>query len=125
MSDTCLIKKDLTIKEFLKAGHYLENELRRRQRYNGGCWFSNNSMKFFSCRVSELMWQKGGSEDLSYTTKDIYFITSEADSTNSVRAFTIRKANANGDITTIGDFLEWPTLYYARKELKRIIEVEA
>jgi hypothetical protein len=125
MSDTCLIKKDLTIKEFLKAGHYLENELRRRQRYNGGCWFSNDSMKFFSCRVSELMWQKGGSNDSSYKTKDIYFITSEADSTNSVRAFTIRKANENGDITTIGDFLEWPTLYYARKELKKLIEVEA
>lgn len=119
-------KKGLTMKEFLKSGNYLEDEVRSRSDRKGGHFFDKDSMRFFSSRVSELMWQKGGSNDPSYKTKDIYFITSEADRghikhSGSTRAFTIRKANADGDIKTVSEFQEYPTLGEARKELKDII----
>ena len=119
-------KKGLTMKEFLKSGNYLEDEVRSRSDRKGGYFFDKDSMRFFSSRVSELMWQKGGSNDPSYKTKDIYFITSEADRgyikhSGSTRAFTIRKANADGDIKTVSEFQEYPTLGEARKELKDII----
>ena len=73
------------------------------------------------------MWQKGGSHDSSYKTKDIYFITSEADKgsvqhAGSVRAFTVRKVDADGDIDTVSDFQEFATLNDARHEIQDILE---
>jgi hypothetical protein len=119
-------KKGLTMKEFLKSGNYLEDEVRNRSDKKGGHFFDKDSMKFFSSRVSDLMWQKGGSNDSSYKTKDIYFITSEADRGHikhggSVRGFTIRKSSADGDINTVSKFQEYSTLGEARKELKDTI----
>jgi len=120
-------KKGLTMKQFIDSGNYLEDEVRSRSDRKGGHFFDKDSMRFFSSRISELMWQRGGSNDPSYKTKDIYFITSEADRghikhSGSARAFTIRKANADGDINAVSEFQEYSTLGEARKELKDIIE---
>ena len=120
-------KKGLTMKQFNDSGNYLEDEVRRRAEKGSPHFFDKDSMKFFSSRVSELMWQKGGSNDPSYKTKDIYFITSEADRGHikhggSARGFTIRKSNADGDINAVSEFQEYSTLGEARKELKDTIE---
>jgi hypothetical protein len=114
-------------KEFLKSGSYLISEVKRRSDLKNGHFFDKDTMKFFSSRISELAWQKGGSQDPSYKIKDIYFITSEADQSDyrhkgSIRAWTIRKADLNGNIDTISEFQEYGSLYDARKALKEILE---
>ncbi len=117
-------EEQITMKEFNDSGNYFEDEVRRRSDAKGGHFFDKDSMRFFSSRISELMWQVGNVSD--YKTNDIYFITSEQDRggyehSGSVRAYTIRKADADGDIDTVSEFQEFATLGEARKELRNII----
>jgi len=105
------------MKQFIKSGNYLEDEVRRRAEKGSPHFFDKDTMRFFSSRISELMWEKGS---------DIYFITSEQDKgttqhAGSTRAFTVRKIDANGDINKIGEFQGHSTLSEARREIKDII----
>ncbi len=107
----------ITMKEFIKSGNFLEDEVRRRAEKGSPHFFDKDTMRFFSSRVSELMWKKGS---------DIYFVTSEADKgrvqhSGSTRAFTVRKIDAGGDINKIGEFQGHSTLSEARREIKDII----
>jgi len=108
------IKNDkITMKDFVKSGNFLEDEVRRRAEKGSPHFFD----KVFSSRVSELMWKKGS---------DIYFITSEQDKgttqhAGSTRAFTVRKIDADGDINKIGEFQGHATLSDARGEIKDMI----
>jgi len=109
--------KSLTMKQFNDSGNYLEDEVRRRAEKGSPHFFDKDTMRFFSSRISELMWKKG---------TDIYFITSEADRghikhSGSTRAFTVRKINADGNIDKVSEFQEHSTLNEARKEIKNII----
>ena len=113
-------------KEFLNSGRYLIDQVKTRAEKNHSYFFSIDTMRFFSSRVSGLMWSEGNLKD--YQTEVIYFITSEADKSNfkhsgSIRAYTIRKCDANGDIVTIGKFQEFKTLNSARIEIKDIMEL--
>jgi len=113
--------------QFIKSGNYLIDEVKTRASKKGSHFFDADSMRFFSSRVSELAWQQGGSDDAEYKVKDIYFITSEADKSyikhsGSVRAFTIRKCDKDGDIETVSEFQEFETLAQARKGIKAILE---
>lgn len=106
------------MKQFLKCADYLETEIRERSQKKGGYFFSPETMRFFSSRISSLMWFK---DDL------IYFITSEADKgyiqhKGSTRAYTVRTIDSNGNIETIGEFQQYETLYQARKAIKEIIQ---
>ncbi len=109
--------KKITMKQFIDSGNFLEDEVRRRADKGSPHFFDKDTMSFFSSRISELMWKKGS---------DIYFITSEADKGDvqhggSVRAFTVRKIDADGDIDKIGEFQGHTTLSDARSEIKDII----
>jgi len=116
--------KSVSMKQFIKSGNYLENEVKRRAKKGSPHFFDKDTMRFFSSRISELMWQVGDVKD--YQTNPIYFITSEADRgsvqhAGSARAFTVRKIDADGDIDTVSEFQEHSTLNKARKEIKNII----
>jgi len=109
-----LQEQKITTKQFIDSGNFLEDEVRRRAEKGSPHFFDKDTMRFFSSRVSELMWKKGS---------DIYFITSEQDrgQTGSVRSFTVRKTDADGDINSIGEFQGHATLSDARSEIKDII----
>ena len=116
--------EQVTMKEFIDSGNYFEDEIRRRSDKKGGHFFDKDTMRFFSSRISELMWQVG--EVSKYQTNPIYFITSEQDKggvqhSGSVRAFTIRTIDADGDVTSVSEFQEYATLNEARRELRDII----
>lgn len=116
----------MTMKEFLDYGDYLEDEVKRRAEKHHSHFFDKDTMRFFSSRVSELMWVDGDRKD--YQTNPIYFITSEQDRgpyqhSGSVRAFTIRRIDADGDIDTIGDFQGYSTLNEARRAIKEMLVV--
>ena len=116
-----------TFKAFIESGNYLIDEVKRRSEKNAKYFFTPDTMRFFSSRVLELAWQKGGSNDPSYKIKDIYFITSEADSSiykhqGSNRAFTVRKSTSDGSIETIGKFQEHATKRDAQKAIHEIVK---
>lgn len=109
-----------TIKQFVKSGNYLMDEVKKRAEKGSPFFFNTDTMKYFSSRVSDLCWK---------VENNIYFITSEADKgyivhNGSKRAFTVRKCDLVGDIETIGEFQEHKTLNDARKTIKEIIESE-
>jgi hypothetical protein len=115
----------MTFGEFIKSGRYLEDEIRKRSERKGGHFFDPDNMKHFSSRISELMWSKG--ELKNYESEPIYFITSEQDRNSrythkgSMRAFTIRMVDVNGNINTIGEFQGYDTLNDARHEIMNLI----
>lgn len=117
-------KNGLTMKQFISKGNYFEDEVKRRAERGSPHFFDKDTMRFFSSRISELMWDVGNLKD--YQTNPIYFITSEADNgsvrhSGSDRGFTIRKINADGKIDKVSGFQEYSTLNEARKDLKEKI----
>ena len=93
-------------------------EVKSRAEKGSPHFFDADTMRCFSSRISELCWKSGD---------DIYFITSEADKSyikhkGSIRAYTVRKCDLNGDINTIGTFQGHTTLNQARREIKTILE---
>ena len=110
--------KSVTMKQFIESGNYLEDEIKRRAKKGSPHFFDKDTMRFFSSRLSELMWKDAN--------RNIWFITSEADSSpykhsGSRRGFTIRIIDENGDIEKAGEFQEYATLNGARKRIKDII----
>lgn len=108
----------LNQKQFLKTGNYLIYEVKTRAENHKSHFFDTDTIKFFSSRISDLCWK---------IEENIYFITSEADKSSfkhsgSIRAFTVRKCDVLGDITTIGKFQEYENLNQARKAIKDIME---
>ena len=63
----------------------------------GNHFFSPSSMRFFSSRVH------------SEVYSGCYFVTSEKFDWKSPRLYTVRKANPDGTIETIGDFQAFDT----------------
>mgnify|MGYP001584311663 FL=1 len=117
-------ESQMTFKEFVNSGRYLEDEVRKRAEKHGSHFFDADSMRFFSSRVSELMWSEGDMKN--YENESIYFITSEADRghiqhSGSVRAYTVRKIDRDGDIDTIGEFQGYETLNDARHAIMDLI----
>ena len=107
-----------TFKAFIESGNYLIDEVKRRSEKNAKYFFTPDTMRFFSSRVLELAWKKDD---------EIYFITSEADSSiykhqGSNRAFTVRKSTSDGSIETIGKFQEHATKRYAQKAIYEIVK---
>jgi hypothetical protein len=112
---------DTSMKQFLDRGRYLEDEIKRRAEKGSPHFFDKDTMRFFSSRVSGLMWSEGELKD--YQKSNIYFITSEADRgshqhSGSVRSYTVRKIDVDGDINTVGEFQGHSTLSEARRVIK-------
>lgn len=105
-------------KQFIQSGNYLIDEVKRRAEKGSPYFFSDNTMRFFKSRVSELCWQTGDIK--KYQTNDIYFITSEKRD-NYKRLFTVRKSDKSGDHKTIGEFQQYGSLNEARKAIKETI----
>lgn len=70
-------------------------------------WFSRETMMFFGSRVH------GG------LIAGRYFITSEDNFDRTERLFTVRRANDDGKIDTIGGFQAYATLEAAREAAKK------
>lgn len=113
-----LLKTSTSMKQFLDRGRFLEDEIKRRAEKGSPHFFDKDTMRFFSSRVSELMWSEGELKD--YQKSNIYFITSEAHA-GSARAFTVRIIDADGDINTLGKFQGFSTLGEARRAIKDAI----
>ena len=115
------IKNDkITLKDFIKSGNFLEDEVRRRAEKGSPHFFDKDTMRFFSSRVSELMWKDAN--------RNIWFITSEQDKgttqhAGSTRAFTVRKIDESGDINKVGEFQGHSTLSDARQAIEYIIGI--
>ena len=114
-----------SMKQFIDRGRYLEDEIKRRAEKGSPHFFDKDTMRFFSSRVSELMWSEGELKD--YQKSNIYFITSEADKgtvqhAGSTRAFTVRIIDADGDINTLDKFQGFSTLGEARRAIKDAIK---
>ena len=101
-------------KEFLKSGQYLIPEVKTlAENGHSKYWFTADTMRFFNCRISELCWK----------IKDkIYFISSEKQTENIPRLYTIRLCLIDGEIKTIGKFQEYKTKNEARNIIKGILE---
>jgi len=113
-----------SMKQFLDRGRYLEDEIKRRAEKGSPHFFDKDTMRFFSSRLSELMWSEGELKD--YQKSNIYFITSEADKgtfqhAGSARAFTVRIIDVDGDINALGKFQGFSTLGEARRAIKDAI----
>jgi len=81
-------------------------EIKAKNKEAGGYWFTPKTMKFFASRIE------------SHVIKGEYFITSEKTGFNSEnRAYTIRKANSNGSIETIGKFNGFATKAEAKQNI--------
>lgn len=92
--------------------HYFENisQIKKLNEAIGHHWFSDDTMRFFSCEVLPTIY--GGK----------YFISSEEDTyCNYERKFTIRIAYANGNIDTVGKFQEYETAEQAIEAVTEIV----
>ena len=117
--------KKISVQEFLKQGRYLIDEVKRRAEKGSPFFFNPETMRYFSSRVSELAWSKGDLKN--YQTEDIYFITSERDTSfhkhsGSTRGYTVRLCDKTGDIQKVSEFQEFGTLAQARKFIKEVLE---
>lgn len=105
-------------KQFLHMGNYLIQEVRDRADKGSPHFFDQDTMRFFSSRISEYCWRIG---------ENIYFITSEADRgyyehKGSTRGWTVRFIDKDGDINSLGAFQEHGSLSQARRAIKEVIE---
>lgn len=77
------------------------NEIIQANADGGGLYFSKDTMRFFKTRVLDGV--HGGR----------YFVTSEK-GPSGVRAYTVRKADDDGTISTVGEFQAYSTASEAR-----------
>lgn len=74
-------------------------------------WFSPNTMRFFSSRVSEIV----------YPAPDgAYFVSSERESFCAPRRYTVRYCSDDGTIDTIGEFQRYATRDQAHAAAMRL-----
>jgi len=109
----------MTNRTKVEIGYYVD-EVKARAEKRHSHFFDADTMRFFSSRISELCYM---------VNQDIYFITSEADRgrikhQGSKRAFTLRKIDQLGNITTVSKFQEYTTRHQALKALSKLLETE-
>jgi hypothetical protein len=74
-----------------------------------GYFFSPDTMRFFSSRISRTVYPN------AYGT---YFVTSERNSEDDDRRYTVRHATPDGFIFTVGEFQQYGTPHQAHKAAK-------
>ena len=79
---------------------------------NGGHWFDKDTCSFFKSRFA-----KWGYKILD----NIYFISSEQNTIDDERLYTIRKMDKECDIESIDGFQKYKTSAQANRELKKIL----
>jgi hypothetical protein len=83
-------------------------DVRRHNCRQGFHFFDADTLSFFSSRIGGRLY--GGR----------YFVTSEQ-GPNGIRAYTIRYANDDGTITTVGDFQSHDTRSQAIAAVRRLV----
>lgn len=91
-------------------------EVRYENQRSGHHWFDPATLRFFGCRIGRTVY--GGR----------YFISSEQDNYEGgynawagQRRYTIRMANADGTIETVGEFGQYDTAAQARRAVLAIV----
>jgi hypothetical protein len=77
-------------------------EIQQANRALGHYWFEPSTKRFFNTRVSQVTFYGADSSTL--------FVSSEKGPYNAHRLFTVRRSNADGSITTVGDFQGYRSL---------------
>lgn len=81
-------------------------------RANAGYWFAPDTLRFFGSRI---YWHT-----LTETKNGWLFISSEDNFDRTKKLFSVRSVNADYDIDTVGDFLEFDTFAHAKTALKNL-----
>lgn len=84
------------------------NDIKYANSEAGYHFFDADTLRFFNSRI------------LGGVIGDGYFITSEKYDYNSPRLYTIRHANADGSISTVGEFQHYETAHAARKDAHKL-----
>jgi hypothetical protein len=84
-------------------------DVKEAVRLIGNHWFDKETMRFFNCRIE------------SRLLRGSYFVTSERQPGEHPRLFSVRQAQPDGSIQTIGKFQEHKTLAAA---LEAVAEIE-
>ena len=85
-----------------------------RELKPGGHYFSPETMEFWQSKIHSTCLEVGGRW---------FFITSEKTGFSSdKRAYSVRCMHADGNITTVGEFLAHKTLHRAEKALEGVVE---
>lgn len=89
-------------------------QIRRANAERGDRWFEPPTLRFFGSRVHDPIY--GGR----------YFVTSEQDPQGQAfegqRRYTVRKANDDGSIETVGEFMEHASRAAAHQAARRLAE---
>jgi hypothetical protein len=91
-------------------------EIAEANERSGHHWFKAETLRYFGCRVSPTVY--GGR----------YFVSSEQDTYgawNYQRRYTVRMANENGTIETIGEFGQYRTRAQAVAASRQAVRQEA
>lgn len=84
-------------------------EVRQANQAIGNTWFSDDNMRFFHTLI----------ESKLYAGR--YFITSDAMTLDSVRKYSVREADKDGRISTIGEFHSYLTLEDAEDAIQSLL----
>jgi hypothetical protein len=86
----------------------------RKNEQAGKHFFNSPSSRYFRSRI--------GSNVYGNSHQGYYFITSELDGINPPRLYTIRKANDDGSIDTIGKFQQYRSLTAAGRAINELLK---
>ena len=75
-------------------------EVKKANKENGQHFFDRNTLAFFGSKVYPDLYTVAGRQ---------FFVTSEDNFNRTEKGYTIREAMPDGDIETIGDFLQYAT----------------
>jgi hypothetical protein len=91
-------------------------DVKRANAGSGGHWFDRDTMRFFKTRIETGIVKCGSvGEGAAQRFTRARFISSEqGPHDHSPRAYTIREAQPNGDIDTVGEFQGYKTLRAAK-----------
>ena len=98
------------------------NEIRIQNAQAGQHWFDPASMRFFGCRVGSAVY--GGRYFISSEQDTYVSSTGQPGAWGGQRRYTIRMAEADGSIETIGMFGQYETRAQALAEIRRILREE-
>jgi hypothetical protein len=93
---------------------YTIEQIKRANERAGGCWFSRDTMLFFSTRIMCRVFPCGNGA---------LFVTSDrhpAGMGRWIRRYSVRRADGTGQISTVGEFGAWCTRAQALAEAGRL-----
>lgn len=90
------------------------NDLKRINERNGLFFFDRATMQFWYSRVSERVYRNA---------YGMYIVTSEKADHYAERRYTVRYATPQGDIFTVGEFMQYRSAHQAHKAAKHYQDI--